>query len=222
MADHLDFYFFYGSIHSYLSVMRIGALASAAGVEVRWQPFNLREILIEQNNTAFTKNDVKMNYFWHDVERRARRHKIPFAGRAPYPADPELLALRVGLIAAQEKWCDDYSRATFHDWFIGRRAPGVGDHVEHILASLDKSAAPIIARAQSAEGERLSKEATDAARKLIRRADVRNRCGNLLGRRSPGGCARLRRRTLNWLELRVPFACRRRRARGLILDPALR
>jgi hypothetical protein len=42
-----------------------------------------------------------------------------------------------------------------------------------------------------------------------------------LGRRSPGGCARLRRRTLNCLERRVPFACRRRRARGLILDPAL-
>ena len=71
MAGHLDFYFFYGSIHSYLSVMRIGALASAAGVEVRWQPFNLREILIEQNNTAFTKNEVKINYFWYDVERRA-------------------------------------------------------------------------------------------------------------------------------------------------------
>jgi 2-hydroxychromene-2-carboxylate isomerase len=52
MAGHLDFYFFYGSIHSYLSVMRIGVLASAAGVEVRWQPFNLREILIEQNNTV--------------------------------------------------------------------------------------------------------------------------------------------------------------------------
>ncbi|HYX81173.1 MAG TPA: DsbA family protein [Gemmatimonadales bacterium] len=166
MAHILDFYFFYGSIHSYLSVMRIGALGSAAGVEVRWQPFNLREILIEQNNTAFTKNEVKMNYFWHDVERRAARHKIPFAGRAPYPADPNLLALRVGLIAAQEKWCEDYSRATFHQWFIGRRAPGVDDHVERVLALLDKSPAPIIARAKSAEGERLLKMATDAARKL--------------------------------------------------------
>jgi 2-hydroxychromene-2-carboxylate isomerase len=41
MAGHLDFYFFYGSIHSYLSVMRIGALASAAGVEVR-VPFACR------------------------------------------------------------------------------------------------------------------------------------------------------------------------------------
>ena len=125
MAGILDFYFFYGSIYSYLSVMRIEPLASAAHIEVRWRPFNLREILVEQNNTAFTKNEVKMNYFWHDVERRATRQKLPFAGRAPYPADPDLLALRVGLIAAQEGWCADYSRATFHDWFVAKRAPGV-------------------------------------------------------------------------------------------------
>jgi len=166
MAGNLDFHFFYGSIHSYLSVMRIGALASRAQVEVRWRPFNLREILIEQNNTAFTKNEVKMNYFWRDIERRAARHKIPFAGRAPYPADPDLLALRVGLVAAQENWCADYSRATFHEWFIGRRAPGGADHVERVVASLGKPPAPIIARAKSADGERLLKEATDAARKL--------------------------------------------------------
>src|SRR5215813_13036132 len=42
----------------------------------------------------------------------------------------------------------------------------VGERVGHILAALDKPPAPIIARAKSAEGERLSKEATDAARKL--------------------------------------------------------
>ena len=166
MAANLDFYFFYGSIHSYLSVMRIGSLASAALVEVHWRPFNLREILIEQHNTAFTKNQVKMNYFWHDIERRTRRHKLPFAGRAPYPADPDLLALRVGLTAAQENWCDAYSVATFQEWFIGRRGPGVADHVERVLASLGKSPASTIARAKSAEGDRLLKEATDAAREL--------------------------------------------------------
>src|SRR5262245_34388598 len=149
MAGTLDFYFFYGSIHSYLSVMRIEPLASAAHIEVRWRPFNLREILVEQNNTAFTKNEVKMNYFWHDLERRAARQKLPFVGRAPYLADPDLLALRVGLIAAQEGWCADYSRATFHDWFIAKRAPGVADHLERILATLGKLPAPIIARARS-------------------------------------------------------------------------
>jgi 2-hydroxychromene-2-carboxylate isomerase len=166
MAGMLDFYFFYGSIHSYLSVMRIEPLAAAAKVEVCWRPFNLREILIEQNNTGFTKNDVKMNYFWHDVERRAARYRIPFAGRAPYPADPDLLALRVGVIAAQEGWCAAYSRATFHEWFIGRRAPGVADHVEHILTALGRAAEPIVKIAKGADGARLVKEATDDARKL--------------------------------------------------------
>jgi 2-hydroxychromene-2-carboxylate isomerase len=169
VAAPLEFFFFYGSIHSYLSVMRIEAMAARAGVTVRWRPFNLREILIEQNNTGFTRNEVKMNYFWHDVERRAARHNIPFAGRAPYPADPDLLALRVGLVAAQEGWCAQYSRATFHGWFIDRRAPGVGDQVERILSSLGKSrdkSADIVARAESAEGAALMRDATDSARKL--------------------------------------------------------
>jgi len=166
MEASLDFYFFYGSIHSYLSVMRVDALAAMVQFAVRWQPFNLREILIEQNNTGFTKNAVKMDYFWHDIERRAKDQNIPFAGQAPYPADPDLLALRVGLIAAREGWCAEYSRATFHDWFIARRPPGVADHVVQILTSLGKPPQPLIGRAVGAEGDRLLKEATDGARQL--------------------------------------------------------
>lgn len=162
----LDFFFFYGSIHSYLSAMRIEALASSAGVAVRWRPFNLREILLEQRNTGFTTNEVKLNYFWHDIERRARRHKLPFIGRAPYPADPDLLALKIGSIAAQEGWCAEYSRATFDEWFVGQRAPGVGDHAERVLARLGKSPGPIVARAKSEEGEHLFNETTNTARKL--------------------------------------------------------
>ena len=166
MAASIDFYFFYGSIHSYLSVMRVDALAGARDIYIRWRPFDLREILIEQNNTGFIRNPVKMNYFWHDVERRAKRDNIPFAGRAPYPADPDLLALRVGVIASHEDWCAAYSRATFHEWFIGGRAPGVDDHVTKILASLDRSPQAIIDRANGAEGRQLLREATDTARRL--------------------------------------------------------
>jgi 2-hydroxychromene-2-carboxylate isomerase len=166
MERTLEFFLFYGSIHSYLSVMRIDACASAANVAVRWRPFNLLEILIEQNNTGFTKSEVKMNYFWHDVERRARRNQLPFSGRAPYPADPNLLALKIGAIAAHEGWCAPYSRATFHEWFIGKRTPGVDDHAERVLASIGKSPASIIARAEGEEGERLLEEATRSARNL--------------------------------------------------------
>ncbi len=34
---HIDFYYFFGSVYAYLSVMRIRALADAAGVSVRWR-----------------------------------------------------------------------------------------------------------------------------------------------------------------------------------------
>jgi 2-hydroxychromene-2-carboxylate isomerase len=166
MAANLDFFFFYGSNHSYLSVMRIETLAAAAKVDVRWRPFNLREILIEQNNTGFVKNEVKMSYFWHDIERRAARHNISYSGRVQHPVDPDLLAFRVGVLAADEGWCPEYSRATFHDWFIGKHAPGVGDHVEKVLTSMGRQPEPIIAKAKTPATDELIKRVTDEARKL--------------------------------------------------------
>jgi 2-hydroxychromene-2-carboxylate isomerase len=50
MAQRMDFYFFFGSLYSYLSVMRVEALAANAGVELRWRPFNVRAIMVEQDN----------------------------------------------------------------------------------------------------------------------------------------------------------------------------
>ena len=69
---------------------------------VRWRSFSLREIPVEQGNTAFAKSAVRLTYNWRDIERRAGRMGIPFAGRRPYPVDPDLLTLRVGVVAAAE------------------------------------------------------------------------------------------------------------------------
>lgn len=163
MQRSIDFYFFYGSLHSYLSVMRIKTVAS--DISIRWRPFNLRQILVEQNNTGFAQNKAKMNYFWHDIERRALRHRLPFNGRVPLPADPDLLALKVGVIAAQEGWCAAYSQAVFEDWFRNKRAPGAASNIECILTSLNKPPT-IIARAFGEEGNRLLERATSEARNL--------------------------------------------------------
>ena len=69
---------------------------------MRWRSFSLREIPVEQGNTAFAKSAVRLTYNWRDIERRAGRMGIPFAGRRPYPVDPDLLALSVGVVAAEE------------------------------------------------------------------------------------------------------------------------
>jgi 2-hydroxychromene-2-carboxylate isomerase len=123
------------------------------GIEVRWRPFNLREILIEQNNIASSRNPIKMNYSWHDIERRAKRFAVPFAGRPPYPVDPQLLGLRVGVLAAAENWCVAYSQATFRAWFLEGEASGLPENVVSVLAGLGKPAAEILARAAKPEFE---------------------------------------------------------------------
>ena len=166
MVGTLDFFFFYGSIHSYLSVMRIEALAAQADITIRWRPFNLREILREQDNTGFVSNEIRLKYNWRDIERRAARMGIPFAGRRSIPVDPELLALRVGAIAATEGWCPEYTKRSFESWFLEGKPAGLTENVEQVLIDLGKPACHIIARAGMAEVQERLHQETEAARGL--------------------------------------------------------
>jgi 2-hydroxychromene-2-carboxylate isomerase len=146
--------------------MRIEGLAAPADIEVCWRPFNLRAILIEQNNTSFARNPLRLAYNWRDIERRAARLRIAFTGPAPYPADPDLLALRVGTVAAAEGWCAAYTKATFAAWFLDKRAAGLAENVTHVLGGLGRPAPDILARAAAPDiAERLATE-TEAARRL--------------------------------------------------------
>jgi len=146
--------------------MRIDKMAASASVEVHWRPFNLREILVEQNNTSFAKNSIRLNYNWRDIERRAARLGIEFAGRPTYPVDPDLLALRVGVIAAAQNWCPAYTRATFRAWFLENKASGLRGFVEEILIGLGKSSQEVLTHAATPEVDEWLKRETDAARRF--------------------------------------------------------
>ena len=76
MARELNFFFFYGSTYTYLSVMRVANLASAADLTVRWRPFNVRQIMIETNNIPFAGKPAKAAYMWRDIARRAAGHRV--------------------------------------------------------------------------------------------------------------------------------------------------
>ena len=151
MPNRLDFFLFYGSTYTYLTVMRIEQVAAEAGVELQWRPFNVREIMIEQNNIPFRGKPVKMRYMWRDIERRAARHGIPFSGVPTYPVDPENLANRVGVVAAAGGWCPDYSKATYRAWFLEDKPPGDPKHLSSILRALGKDPEAVISLADSRE-----------------------------------------------------------------------
>jgi 2-hydroxychromene-2-carboxylate isomerase len=166
MAQDIDFFFFYGSTYTYLTVMRIEEAAARAGVAVRWRPFNVRQIMVEQNNIPFRDKPAKARYMWRDIERRAARHGIPFAGQPPYPVDPELLANRVGLIAAEQGWCPEYTQATYRDWFLDGSVAGQAENVARILRRLGKDAGALIEQANSQAVRDRFDAGTEAARGL--------------------------------------------------------
>ena len=164
MQKSMDFFFFVGSLYSYLAVMRIDALAARAGVAVRWRPFNVRAIMIEQDNIP-RRNPVKLQYIWTDIERRAKRYGIAFNGRPPFPVDADLLANRVGVVAAAEGWCPAYARASFSAWFRDHQAPGDPAHLGTALRALGKDPGAVIARANSQEIRAAFDAETESARK---------------------------------------------------------
>jgi 2-hydroxychromene-2-carboxylate isomerase len=85
VVGNIDFWYSIGSTYSYLTVMRLPKLAQEYGVNVRWRPFNVRDVMVEQNNVPFSNKPIKSAYMWRDIERRAASYglcpKIP----ATYP-----------------------------------------------------------------------------------------------------------------------------------------
>lgn len=166
MHDPLDFFLFLGSTYTYLAVNRAEAVAAREGVGLRWRPFSVRRIMIEQDNRPFVGKPAKLAYMWRDVERRAQRHGIPFASIPDYPIDADELANRVATLAAAEGWCPAFVKAAYRSWFIENKDPGRIDNLRALLGQLGKDADRVIAEANGQDVRDRYAAETDAARAL--------------------------------------------------------
>ena len=166
MPKQLDFFFFLGSTYTYLAVNRADALAAREGISLRWRPFSVRSIMIEQNNRPFVGKPVKLAYMWRDLERRAQRHGIPFASIPSYPNDPDELANRVATLAAVEGWCPTFAKAAYRTWFMENKDPGKLEHLSVLLERLGKNPSEVIANANGQEVRDRYAQETEIARSL--------------------------------------------------------
>jgi 2-hydroxychromene-2-carboxylate isomerase len=151
MQKRLDFFCFLGSTYTYLAVNRAEAVAARENVALRWRPFSVRSIMLEQNNRPFVGKPVKLAYMWRDLERRAQRHGIPFASVPDYPNDADELANRVATLAALEGWCPQFAKAAYAKWFIENRDPGKVEYLSEVLEGMERRPREIIERANSQE-----------------------------------------------------------------------
>jgi 2-hydroxychromene-2-carboxylate isomerase len=147
--------------------MRLEAEASKAGVEIRWRPFNVRKLFVEQTNIPFPKEKAaKVAYMWRDIERRAGRFGLEWNGTPPYPVDRSGLANRLGVIAGKEGWAPAFTRVAYRAWFIDHKDFGLHEVAYSLLSELGLDANALIERANSDAGKSDFDAETDVARSL--------------------------------------------------------
>lgn len=147
----IDFWFSIGSTYTYLTVMRICDVAHQADVEIRYRPFNVRTIMIEQDNIPFANKPVKTAYMWRDIERRAAGYGLPIRTPAPYPLQNLELANRIAILGLGEGWGDAYIHETYRFWFQEGHPAGDRANLDLALAAAGQPAGQVIGRAGSAE-----------------------------------------------------------------------
>ena len=163
----VDFWIEYGSTYTYLSVARMGRLAEASGVEVRWQPFFVMPIMAESGMTQgpFLPFPSKTAYMWRDIERRSSRHGIPYARPSTYPVN-SLLTARIACIASAEGWCQAFTEDVFRLHWTENILIGSDENLHRALVGLAKDPRLLVEKAQTTEIKEALKKQTERAKSL--------------------------------------------------------
>lgn len=146
--------------------MRLSDVANTSGAEFRWRPFNVRHVMIEQNNIPFKDKPVKTAYMWRDIERRAAGYGLEPKIPAPYPLPGLVLANLVATLAAEQGWVEDYVRATYRRWFEDGLPAGEEPNLSESLTETGQDPEKVLSRAQSDEIEHALADSTDEATAL--------------------------------------------------------
>jgi 2-hydroxychromene-2-carboxylate isomerase len=164
MAAQLEFWFEYGSTYTYLSVARIGSLSARAGVYVSWKPFLLAPLFAKAGlpQGPFLPFPAKMRYMWRDLERRAKLHRLDYRKPSVYPPNT-LQTARVGLLAASEGWCAEFTTAVFTRHWTQDAIIGTSQNLRDSIREVGHDPDDVISRAESTANKTALRAQTEYA-----------------------------------------------------------
>ncbi|AYH45883.1 2-hydroxychromene-2-carboxylate isomerase [Azoarcus sp. DN11] len=163
----IEFWYEFASSYSYLSVMRIEALARDAGVAVEWKPFLLGPVFLAMgwNDSPFNIYPPKGRYMWRDLARLAGKYGLPFRLPSCFPRGG-LLAARVALQGVAAGWVAEFSRRVMLANFAEDRDIGDTEVVGAILADLGLPAEKLLAAAVTDDNKLALRRQTERASEL--------------------------------------------------------
>ena len=162
----IEFWFSIGSTYTYLSVTRLAEVTQKTGASFSWQPFSVRKIMREMDNIPFPPSkQVKVDYMWRDIERRAQGYGFTANVPAPYPLQELDLANRVAVLARQEGWCEDYVRGTYRRWFIDGHEAGSDVNLMQTLSEIGQDKSRVLELAGSPDVEAAYLNQTESAKR---------------------------------------------------------
>lgn len=164
-VTQLEFWFEFGSNYSYLTVMRIEALARKAGVRVVWRPFLLGPIFRDfgWNTSPFVLQAEKGRYAWNDMRRRAAKYGLELNMPSVFPRSA-ILPMRVALLAADEPWIGSFCKRVMLQNFVEDLDINHPDNVRRALDGLLPDPDAFVQAAQGDGPKARLREQTSEAR----------------------------------------------------------
>lgn len=160
----LEFWFDFGSNYSYLSAMRIEALAREKNVEVVWKPFLLGVVFqsLGWQTSPFVLQKLKGDYAWRDMQRLCDKYGLPLQRPTHFPRTA-LLPMRVALIGADQGWVAAFTRRMMTMNFAEDRDIDNVAAVSEALMELGLDASSILALALTDENKLRLRRQTEQA-----------------------------------------------------------
>lgn len=161
----LEFWYEFGSNYSYLSVLRIEALAARHGVPLAWKPFLLGPIFksLGWDSSPFVLQRQKGAYTWQDMRRQCAKYGLPWTQPTVFPRSAVLPA-RVALLGAGQPWIAAFSQRIMTLNFAEDRDIDRADVVAEVLTELGLPAAELIAAALGEANKQALRDQTELAR----------------------------------------------------------
>lgn len=161
----VEFWFEFGSNYSYLSVMRIAALARRADTPILWRPFLLGPVFrdLGWSSSPFVLQQEKGRYIWQDMRRQAEKYGLALHQPSVFPR-AALLPMRVAIFGAQQPWMAAFCQRVMLQNFVEDLDINAADNVRRALHGLVADPDLVMRQAQDEQNKARLREQTGAAR----------------------------------------------------------